>query len=106
MLIDTVTIQNLVLPSATSDRYGNPEYTTANVVEQARIQPLTAEELTALRDTRISTHRIFLKADSTINAMSRVIWGARNFEVTGRPGLHEDGDGSHHIEAELREEEG
>jgi head-tail adaptor len=106
LLIHTVTIRNLVNPSTTSDRYGNDTYTTTDVSEKARIQQLSADEILADRNTRVSSHRIFLKSNSAITVFSTVLWNGRTFDVTGVPNVVDGRTGPHHIEATLTEREG
>ncbi len=106
LLIHTVVINNIVSPAGTSDRYGDAVYSTTPTTEKARVQQLSAQEMNTDRNTRVSTHRIFLKATSVITVFSTVTWNGDTYEVTGEPSVVDGQAGPHHVEALLTKREG
>ena len=110
LLIHTVTISTPTAGAGVND-YGDPnEGTPTTVQEVVRIQPARRldffiEELTN-RDTRKTRHTLFAQPDSTVTALSTVIWGSRTFKVVSRPAVVWGAAEAHHVEALLEEIEG
>ena len=111
LLIHTVVIRNPSAPGPGTNEYGDPvENAPVDVVETVRIEPFRrldffVEELRN-RDTRVTRHRLFAKPDSTITALSTVLWEGRTYNVVSRPALVPDSNDNHHFEALLELVEG
>jgi len=83
-LPDRVTVLNAA--STIDDGQGNLVPDWAHAVEkreQALVEPLTAEEYTAARDTIVSRYKLMLHAKTAATGTSRIVWRGSTFEIAG-----------------------
>ena len=111
-LRDTITIYNRVLDSeGATSRYGDPlDEEEVGVDVPAAVAPVGAAgglgssiELEQNRDTRISRYVVTVAPEVDLDALARVEWNDRSFEVIGEPRLLTDRQGPHHYDFTMEE---
>lgn len=103
-LRETITVY-LRAPSGT-DRYNDEVMVDGTGTDiPAAVMPVGAAggvgasmELEILRDTRISRYVFTVLADANLNALARVVWRGRSFEVIGEPRALQANGSVHHYE--------
>lgn len=89
------------------DVYGNPTMVDgAPVTAKAIVTPSSTNEIEDGRDTRIQSYEFIVAATVSINALSKVTWRGRTFEVQGEPSLFTSRGLPHHYQFEGVEELG
>lgn len=109
-LRETVTLFSRTETGA-ADRYGTPTMVeSAGMATAAAVQPVGGAggvgatiELEQDRDTRISRYIITVLPDAPVNALSRVVWRGRSFEVIGEPREFSTSGNIHHYEVTIQE---
>jgi hypothetical protein len=109
-LRERITLFNRV-PSAAKSRYGDPiDAELPGVEVKAAIQPVGGSggvgatiELEQSRDTRISRYVCTVAPIEPVDALARVEWLGRSFEVVGEPRLFMARGLPHHYEFTIEE---
>lgn len=105
LLNETVLIKNRVPGSA--DRYGDEtEVYDDGTSFPARIQQAKAEEMSVDRDTTLTTYKVFLPPEASVDAMSVVVWNGKTLEIVGEPDRVMGYRRINHIEAFMQEVRG
>ena len=99
------------VPSAVTNRYGDPiDAELPGVEVKAAIQPVGGSggvgatiELEQQRDTRISRYVCTVDPTETVDALDRVEWLGRSFDVIGEPRLFMARGLPHHYEFTIEE---
>lgn len=101
LLTQSVTIQRA---GTRTDGVGDtqPDWSTPVETEVLGwLTQLSASEVLGNRDAQVSDWRLFLPADTTINAGDRVVANGITYEVDGLPANRPTPRGPHHLEAAL-----
>lgn len=105
-LPDTITVF-ATAESGDEDRYGDPTKVEATGVDtRAQVTPLAETENEISEDVRVSRYRVIVLPDVTIDALARVEWRSRSFQVVGEPQVFIARRGAHHLEFDMREVKG
>lgn len=106
-LPDTVTV---VTPATGADRRGDAILSygsdATRVAVRGWMQQQGQSETTGDRDLRVSSWRLFSDSTPGLDALARIEWDGRTFEVVGQPNHLASPRGYHHTEADLRLVEG
>lgn len=107
LLIHTVTIANPSVDGG-ADRYGNPTETTTSTTSKARVEQLKADEEIVNRDTRLTGYRVYLPADTDVDALSVLTWvdQGKTLRAIGEPNIVYGARGVHHLELPCEEVQG
>lgn len=109
LMVQPITIFNLVDPTPVSGpgfSDDDPPSFDSGVETHGWVNPLTADEETQDRDTRITEYLLYLEPDEPIKATSEVLWKSVRHRVVGRPRLFDTRRGPHHYEVVMRAVEG
>lgn len=101
LLIDSVTVGKRTAGAA--NVYGDATVTfPAGSAIPARVQQTSEEEVLGGRDTTLTWYRVFLPAGVNVDALDRVNWEGRVYEVDGEPKGVDGLNGAHHIELVMK----
>lgn len=105
-LRETITVYTAAQTGA-EDRYGNASLVEGTGVDvPAMVTPINETEQEINADTRVSRYRVLANPDTEIDALSRVVWRGRSFQVIGEPQSFVARRGVHHFEFDMREVQG
>lgn len=109
LMVQPVTIFNLVDPApvpTTGFSDDDPPTFDTGYDTKGWVNPLTAEEDTQERDTRVTDYLLYLPPEENIKATSEVVWKGVRHRIIGRPRLFDNLRGPHHFEIVMRAVEG
>lgn len=107
-LKETITLYTAA-QTGTEDRYGNAALEESVGLEvPAMVTPSDMRtqgqpEVEVIAETRVSFYNVIVLADVTIDALARVEWRGRSFQVVGEPKRFVGRRGLHHSEFSMRE---
>lgn len=84
------------------DGYGNPIFENQRVKYRAEVQPLSTTETVTVGQQVETRYRLFLPANTTLNATGAVHWEGKTYEVQGDVEPHKVIGRLHHYEATIR----
>ena len=106
-LVDEVTLVNPSETPTGESRYGDPVFDDApGEAVPAFVTPLDATEEEINREVRLNRYAVVLEVEAEVDGLSSIVWNGKTYRVVGEPRVYTSHRGPHHVELEMRRNEG